>query len=97
MYFDGSYTFKGAGSSVVLIPPKGDILNYAFLLEFLASNNIIEYEGLVTSLQLANNLGIQRLLIRGDSQLVAKQVQNEYDYNNEKVVEYLTTQDGEVF
>jgi hypothetical protein len=29
MYFDGSYTLKGAGASVVLIPPEGDILKYA--------------------------------------------------------------------
>jgi ribonuclease HI len=33
-----------------------------------------EYEGLVTGLQLAKDLGIWWLLIRGDSQLVAKQV-----------------------
>jgi hypothetical protein len=29
MYFDGSYTFDGAGAGVVLISPKGDILKYA--------------------------------------------------------------------
>jgi hypothetical protein len=29
MYFDGSYTLKGAGAGVVLIPPEGDILKYA--------------------------------------------------------------------
>jgi hypothetical protein len=29
MYFDGSYTLKGAGTSVVLIAPKGDGLKYA--------------------------------------------------------------------
>jgi hypothetical protein len=52
-------------------------------------NNIAEYEGLITSFQLAKNLGIRRLLIRGDSQLVAKQVQKEYDYNNDKMAEYL--------
>jgi hypothetical protein len=29
MYFDGSYTLKGVGASVVLIRPKGDVLKYA--------------------------------------------------------------------
>jgi hypothetical protein len=29
MYFDGSYTLKGAGAGVLLIPPEGDILKYA--------------------------------------------------------------------
>jgi ribonuclease HI len=74
MYFDGSYTFKGAGAGVVLIPPEYDILKYAIQIEFPATNNIIEYEGLVMGLRLAKDLSIQRLLIRGDSQLVSKQV-----------------------
>jgi ribonuclease HI len=58
MYFDGSYTLKGAGAGVVLIPSEGDILKYAIQLELLATNNITEYEGLVTGLRLAKDLGI---------------------------------------
>jgi ribonuclease HI len=59
MYFDGSYTLKGAWAGVVLIPPEGDILKYAIQLEFLTTNNIAEYEGLVNGLQLAKDLGIR--------------------------------------
>jgi ribonuclease HI len=59
MYFDRSYTLKGARASVILIPPEGDALKYAIHLEFLATNNIIEYEGLVNGLQLAKDLGIR--------------------------------------
>jgi ribonuclease HI len=58
----------------VLIPPEGDTLKYVIQIKFPATNNITEYEGLVTRLRLAKELGIRRLLIRGDSQLVAKQV-----------------------
>jgi ribonuclease HI len=50
MYFDGSYTLKGARAGVVLIPPEGDMLKYAIQLGFSATNNITEYEGLVKSL-----------------------------------------------
>jgi ribonuclease HI len=89
MYFDGSYTLKGVGDGVMLIPLDGDILKYAIQLDFPSINNIIEYEGLVTRLRLDKDLGIQWLLIRGDSQLVAKQVQKEFDYNNKKMAEYL--------
>jgi ribonuclease HI len=74
MYFDGSYTLKRAGAGVVLIPPEGDILKYTVQLGFPATNNIAEYERLVTGIRLTKDLGIRRLLIRGDSQLVAKQV-----------------------
>jgi hypothetical protein len=59
MYFDRSYTLKGAGAGVVLIPLEGDILKYAIWLEFLATYNIAEYEELVTGLWLAKDLGIQ--------------------------------------
>jgi hypothetical protein len=59
MYFDGSYTLKGAGVGIVLIAPEGDVIKYAIQLEFLATNNIAEYAGLVTGLRLAKDLGIQ--------------------------------------
>jgi ribonuclease HI len=89
MYFNGWYTLKGAGADVALIPPKGDMLKYAIQIEFSTTNNITEYEGLVTGLRLAKELSIRRLLIRGDSQLVAKQVQKEYDCNDNKMTNYL--------
>jgi ribonuclease HI len=45
MYFDGSYTLKGARAGVMLIPPEGDMLKYAIQIVFSATNNIAEYEG----------------------------------------------------
>jgi ribonuclease HI len=92
MYFDGSYTLKGAGAGVVLIPPEGDVLKYAIQLEFSATNNIMEYEGLVNGLRLAKDLGIRSLLIKGDSQLMAKQVQKEYDCG----ISSRSVKDGEI-
>jgi ribonuclease HI len=59
IYFDGSYTLKGVGAGVVLIPPEGDILKYVIQFEFPATNNITEYERLVMGLRLAKDLGIQ--------------------------------------
>jgi hypothetical protein len=42
MYFDRSYTLKGAGADVMFIPPEGDTLKYAIQFEFLATNNFAE-------------------------------------------------------
>jgi ribonuclease HI len=56
----------------VLIPPEADMLKHAIQIEFFATNNTAEYEGLVIGLWLAKELGIRRLLIWGDSQLMAK-------------------------
>jgi hypothetical protein len=53
----------------VLIPPEGNMLKYAIQIDFPATNNIVEYEGLVTGLRLAKDLSIRWVLIRGDSQL----------------------------
>jgi hypothetical protein len=50
MYFDGSYTLKGAGAGIMLIPPEGDMLKYEIQIEFPATNNTTKYEGLVTGL-----------------------------------------------
>jgi hypothetical protein len=59
MHFDGFYTLKGVGAGFMLIPPDGDVLKYAIQLEFLATNNIVEYEGLATVLRLAKDLDIR--------------------------------------
>jgi ribonuclease HI len=59
MYFDRYYTLKGARAGVVLIPPECDILKYAVQFKFPATNNIVEYEGLATGLQLAKDVGIR--------------------------------------
>jgi ribonuclease HI len=80
---------KEQGLASYSSPPEGDILKYVIQLDFPAINNIAEYEGLVTGVRLDKDLGIRQLLIRGYSQLVAKQVHKEYDCNNEKMAEYL--------
>ena len=43
-----------------------------------ATNNTAEYEGLLAGLRIAVDLGIRKLIIRGDSQLVVKQVNKDY-------------------
>ena len=45
-------------------------MQYVVRLHFLASNNMAEYEALLSGLRIAIELGIKRLDVRGDSQLV---------------------------
>jgi ribonuclease HI len=59
MYFDGFYTLKGTWVGVVLIPSEGDVPKYAIQLEFSTTNNIAEYEGLISGLRLAKDLSIR--------------------------------------
>src|SRR5215216_6115616 len=44
-----------------------------------ATNNTAEYEGLLVGLRIATELGIKKLIIRGDSQLVVRQVNKDYE------------------
>nr|ABB47352.2 retrotransposon protein, putative, unclassified [Oryza sativa Japonica Group] len=74
MQFDGSLSLQGAGAGVTLTSPSGDVLRYLVRLDFRATNNMAEYEGLLAGLRVAAGLGIRRLLVLGDSQLVVNQM-----------------------
>ena len=64
---DRSTTKKVGGVGVVLISPKREILKYVVRLQFLATNNEIEYEALLTRLSLAKALGAENLIVQADS------------------------------
>ncbi|KAH9317802.1 hypothetical protein KI387_019571, partial [Taxus chinensis] len=78
VHFDGLFTFHGSREGVVLITPIGDVIPRAFQLGFPCTNNIIEYEALITNLKLAITWNIRQLRVIGDSQLIIKQVNDEY-------------------
>lgn len=43
-----------------------------------ATNNVAEYRALITAMQEAKRLGARRIAIRGDSELIIKQMKGEY-------------------
>src|SRR3977135_2043295 len=43
-----------------------------------ATNNVAEYQALIIALQQARKLGAKKILIRGDSELIIKQMRGEY-------------------
>ena len=67
MYFYGSLMKIGAGAGLLIISPFGVHMRYMIRLHFAASNNVAEYEALVNGLQIAIELGVRCLDIRGDS------------------------------
>ena len=58
-------------------------------LEFKATNNMVEYEALIFGLSAALSLGVHQLLVKGDSQLIVKQVRGECSYNEPRIAAYL--------
>nr|ABF93468.1 retrotransposon protein, putative, unclassified [Oryza sativa Japonica Group] len=89
MQFDGSLSLQGAGAGVMLTSPNGDVLRYLVRLDFRATNNMAEYEGLLAGLRVAAGLGIRRLLVLGDSQLVVNQVSKEYQCSDPQMDAYV--------
>ena len=93
MYFDGAFSRHGAGAGAVLVSPTQDKLYYAVQLNFQhrekVSNNIAEYEGLIAGLKAAVALGVKRLTIKGDSQLLVNFSNKEYTPKDEHMEAYL--------
>jgi len=92
MFYDGTKCKNGAGAIVVLVSPEDDAIRYAIQINFnnpVPTNNIIEYEGLLTGLRIAISLEVKRLLVKGDSHIVAQQISKEYRATNKSMVLYL--------
>jgi hypothetical protein len=58
-------------------------------LDFKATTNMAEYEALLFGLRTTISLGVQQLLVKGDFQLIIKQVKGECSYNNPQLATYL--------
>jgi len=67
MYFDGSVMKTAAGAGLLFVSPLREHMRYVVRLHFLESNNMVEYEALLSGLRIAIELGIKRLDVRGDS------------------------------
>ena len=85
MYFDGSVMKTGVGACLLFISPLGVHMRYKINLHFPVSNNMVEYEALLSGLRIAVELGIKQLNVRGDSQLVINQVMKESSCHDPKM------------
>ncbi|MFB6177584.1 MAG: reverse transcriptase-like protein, partial [Halobaculum sp.] len=53
-----------------------------------ATNNQAEYEALIRGLEAARDYGLDEVDVRGDSELIVKQVRGEWDANDPQLREY---------
>ncbi|XP_057418338.1 uncharacterized protein LOC130712521 [Lotus japonicus] len=89
MSVDGSSNDTGSGAGITIESPDKMVIEQSLKFEFKASNNQSEYEALIAGLRLAIELGVQKLFIKGDSQLVVKQVKGEYQVKDPQLSKYL--------
>ena len=92
MYFDGAANHFGYGIGVLLISPHGDHILRSIRLDFAdcypATNNIIEYEACILGLETALELGIRRMEIFSDSNLVIRHIHGDWKTRDVKFRPY---------
>ena len=64
-------------------------MRYAARLEFQYTNNIAEYKAVLLGLRKARAMGIQRLIIKTDYQVVARHIKKDYKARNLELAKYL--------
>jgi ribonuclease HI len=89
LFFDGSSHKQGVRAGVLLPTLCGEQFKYMVHLDFKATNNMIEYKALIFGLYTVLSLGVWQLLVKGDSQLIIKQVKGECSCNDPQLVTYL--------
>jgi ribonuclease HI len=88
LYFDGSVMKTGVGAGLLFVSPLGEHMRYAVRLHFPALNNMAEYEALLCGLKIAIEIGVKRLNMREDSQLVFDQVMKNASCHDDKMEAY---------
>ena len=79
MDFDGAVRKEGVGAGVWFHNHKSRYLeNHSYKLNFQCTNNIAEYEALMLGLKLLKKVGAKQIMVRGDSELIIKQIKGEY-------------------
>jgi len=79
MDFDGAVSKEGYGARVWLHNHKSKYFeNHPYKLNFQCTNNVAEYEALMLDLKLLKKVGSKQIMVRGDSELIIKQIKGEY-------------------
>jgi ribonuclease HI len=79
MDFDGAVSKEGAGAGVWLHNHRKRYSeNHSYKLNFHCTNNVAEYEALMLGLKLLKKVGAKQIMVRGDSELIIKQIKGEY-------------------
>jgi hypothetical protein len=70
MFFDGASSKEGVGVGVLIVSPTQETISLPYKLEFETTNNVAEYEALVLGLRATKDMGIKKLSVFGDAELI---------------------------
>jgi hypothetical protein len=81
MFFDGASSYFRAGAGALLVAPDNQfIIPFSYRLQWNVdcTNNTCEYEALVLGLEASKRMKIKNLKVFGDTELIIKQVNQQY-------------------
>jgi len=88
LYFNGSNHKNGTGIGIMILSPQNVLIKFKFRLNQFCSNNEAEYEALITGLEILLETEAKCVEIKGDSELVLKQLIEEYRCAKENLIMY---------
>ncbi|XP_070032923.1 uncharacterized protein [Nicotiana tomentosiformis] len=88
MFFDGAVNAKSVRIGAILVSPTGQHYLATTRLRFFCSNNTAEYESCIMRIKMAVDLDVEELLIMGDSDLIIRQAQGEWETRDIKLIPY---------
>jgi ribonuclease HI len=91
VFCDGSWGTFGAGAAAVQVAPSKIKTCYAARLDFSCTNNIAEYEALLLGLRKLRAMGIRRVILKTDSQVISGHVDKSSKARDPKLEKYLDT------
>jgi ribonuclease HI len=91
VFYYGSWGAFGAGAAAVLVAPSKVKTCYVAKLDFSCTNNIAKYEALLLGLRKLRAMGIRRVILKTDSQVISGHVDKSSKARDPKLERYLDT------
>jgi hypothetical protein len=91
VFCDGSRGTFGAGAAAVLVASSKVRTCYAARLDFSCTNNIVEYKALLLGLRNLKAMGIRRVILKTNSQVISGHIDKSSKARYPKLEKYLDT------
>lgn len=89
LHIDGALGVKRKGAVLVLRGPERMKATKAIKFSFLVTNNVTEYEVLISGLELAGIVQVKSLKVYSDSNLLVQQMNGKYEVKNATLKKYV--------
>ncbi|GAA0187275.1 hypothetical protein LIER_34563 [Lithospermum erythrorhizon] len=85
---DEARNSKGSRVGILIRGPNEMTMEYGLRFSFETTNNEPEYEAMIAGLMLVRSLGVQRVLVRGESNSIIDQIKGQCGVKNETLIKY---------